>query len=110
MRKIAAPTLYLWLSSLSLFLALAGCVVPPAPYEDYALARAAVQAAQEADSARYVTAIYRRAEDSFRNGQKAFKDGDNLEAKKFFRSAIQLAEKAENMTKLKKFQSGDSFP
>lgn len=74
------------------------------------MARAAVQAAQNADSARFSTAMYRKAEDSFRNGQKAFKDGDHLEAKKFFQNALQAAEKAENSTKLKKFQSGDSFP
>ncbi len=104
MRKIAAPILYLWLSSLS------GCVVAPPPYEDYALARAAVQAAQDADSPRISTALWNRADLAFRAGERAYKDKEFEKAQKQFRLALRYAERAENSTRLKKFQSGDNFP
>ncbi len=74
------------------------------------LARAAVRAAQEVDSARFSTGLWNRAEESYRNGTKAFKDADFKEAKVFFQRAIEYAERSENATRLKKFQSGDSFP
>ncbi len=85
-------------------------IAPPAPYEDYAIARAAVKAAQEADSARFATNLWNKAEDNFRSGQKAFRDADYESAKKHFQLAQQFAEKAENMTRLKKFQTGENFP
>lgn len=109
MRKTAAPTLSLWLSSL-LFLGLTACVAAPPPYEDYTLARAAVRAAQDVDSARFSTGLWHKAEESYRNGQKSYKDADFADAKQFFRRAVEYAERAENATRLKKFQSGDSFP
>ncbi len=123
MRKIAAPILYRSLSkilsgnklvtacSLILLLGLSACVIaPPAPYEEYVLARAAVRAAQEVDSARFSTGLWNRAEESYRNGAKTFKDADFKDAQSHFLRAIEYAERAENATRLKKFQSGDSFP
>jgi hypothetical protein len=113
MRKTAAPISYLWLSSLILFGTIAplvGCVIAPPPYEEFALARSAVRAAQEFDSARFATANWNKADESYRNGQKAFKEGDFDQAKILFVTAQREAERAENATRLKKFQSGDSFP
>lgn len=110
MPRIVGPTLFRSLSSLLVVAALAGCVVPPAPYEEYSLARTAIRAAQEADSARFATGLWHRAEESYRNGQKAYKDSEFAEAKKHFIQAQQFAERAENVTRLKKFQSGESFP
>jgi hypothetical protein len=114
MRKTAAPISYHWLSNLILLGAsvtwLAGCVIAPPPYEEFALARSAVRSAQEFDSARFATAAWNKADEAFRNGQKAFKDGDFDQAKVLFVSAQREAERAENATRLKKFQSGDSFP
>lgn len=108
MRKIAARISFLCLSSS--VLTLNGCVVPPAPYEEYTLARTALQAAQSADAARFAMPTYRRAEDSYRNGEQAFKDSDFEAAKMYFKNTIMFAERAENATKIKKFQSGDGFP
>jgi len=120
MRKTAAPISYLLLSSprilcghffMAALLGLTGCVIAaPAPYEEYVLARAAVRAAQEVDSARFSSGLWNRAEENYRSGAKAFKDADFKEAKQFFTKAIEFAERAENSTRLKKFQSGDSFP
>ncbi len=96
----------------ALLTALTACKImaPAAPYEDYALARAAVRAAQEADSARFATNLWNKAEENFRSGQKAFRDADYESAKKHFQLAQQFAEKAENITRLKKFQTGENFP
>ena len=91
-------------------IALPGCVAVPPPYEEFTLARSAVRAAQEVDSARFATGLWHRAEENFRNGQKAFKDSDYGPAKTYFKRAVEFAERAENATRLKKFQTGDSFP
>lgn len=109
MRRTAVRTSFRF-SSLILFLGLSGCVTPPPPYEDYALARVAVRSAQEVDSARFATGLWNRAEENYRNGQRAWADNEFGAAKKHFQMAIQYAEKAENATRLKKFQTGDTFP
>ncbi len=111
MPKTAAPTSFRWASSLLLAVGFAGCVtVGPPPYEDYTLARAAVRAAQEVDSAQYATGYWNKAEESFRKGEQSWKDNENDGAKKYFKLAQQYAERAENATRLKKFQTGDSLP
>lgn len=74
------------------------------------MARAAVRAAQDADSARFATNLWNKAEENFRSGQKAYREADYETAKKHFLLAQQFAEKAENLTRIKKFQSGESFP
>jgi hypothetical protein len=85
-------------------------VAAPPPYEEYTLARTAVRAAQDVDSSRFSAGLWNRAEENYRLGQKAYKDSDFKEAKVYFKKAINFAERAENSTRLKKFQSGDSFP
>ena len=107
MPKTAARISCLCLSSLML---LSGCVAVPPPFEEYTLARAAVRAAQEVDSARFATGLWHRAEENYRNGEKAFKESDFDLALGYFQKATEFAERAENATRLKKFQSGDSFP
>jgi len=110
LRKTAVRISSLYLSSLVVLVGLSGCVTPLPPYEEYSLARVAVKAAADVDSARYATGLWNRAEENYRNAQSAYKDNDFAAAKKQFLLAIQYAEKAENATRLKKFQSGDSFP
>jgi len=109
MRRTVVRTSFLCLSSF-FALALSACVVAPPPYEEFNLARVAVRAAQEVDSARYVPGLWNRADESFRAGEAALKDNDFDKAKEHFLTALQFAEKAENATRLKKFQTGDSFP
>ena len=111
MRKIAARISFLSISSSAVVMAVTACVVAaPPPYEEYTLARTAVSAAKEVDSAKNAPGFWNRAEENYRAAQKEFKDNEFAEAKKHFLLAIQYAEKAENATKLKKFQSGDSYP
>ena len=92
------------------FLSLSSCVALPPPYEEYVLARAAVQAAQDTDSPRFATGLWNLADENYRLGQRAFRDSDYGPAKVYFKKATEFAERAENVTRLKKFQTGDSFP
>lgn len=113
MLKTGAPTLFRSLSNLtllSLLILLVGCVTPPAPYEEYSLARTAINAAQEADASRFASGLWYKAEENYRNGQKAYREAEFAKAKKFFEVSIQYSERAENATRLKKFKSGDGFP
>lgn len=112
MPKTAVLILFRCLSSAFLAIGILGCKVmaAPPPYEEYALARAAVRAAQDADSARFATGIWNKAEENYRAGQKAYRESDFGTAKRFFQQALLHAEKAENVTRLKKFQTGESFP
>lgn len=93
-----------------LLLVLSSCVAAPPPYEEYTLARAAIKAAQDVDSARFSGGYWNRASDDFREGEKAWKDAEYETAKRLFKSAIQLSERAENATRLKRFQTGDGLP
>lgn len=121
MLKTAAPTLFHsasndWPSSLRLvsglilFTLFTGCVAGPLPYEEYTLARSAVRAAQEVDSAQFATGLWNRADDSFRRGEQAWNDNDGEKARKYFVQAQHFAESAENATRLRKFQTGDALP
>lgn len=74
------------------------------------MARAAIRAAQDVDSARFSPGLWNKADENYRNGQKAYKDSDYADAKMYFKRATVYAERAEDATRLKKFQSGDSFP
>jgi hypothetical protein len=90
--------------------ALSSCRTAPAPYEDYALARTAVQAARDADSPRFAPGFWARADENFRLAEREYKDSDFEAAKLHFHMAQKFAEKAENATRLKKFKTGDSYP
>ena len=103
-------TSFRWLSSLIIPGVLTACAVGPPPYEDYNLARAAIKAAQEAESGRYSSGLYSRAEQSFRQAEREYKNSEFKAAQVHFRSAIVFAERAENMSRLKKFQTGDTPP
>lgn len=110
MPKTAARTLFRWLRSAALTSALVGCVNAPPPYEEYVLARSAIRAAQDVEASRFATGLWSKAEENFREGQLLYKDNDFAKAKSRFQQAIVFAEKAENATRLRKFQSGDVVP
>ncbi len=91
-------------------LALSACVVVPLPIEEYTIARAAVTSARDAGSERLAPGLWYKAEENYRRGQKFLKDKDNEGALRSFRRAIDYAEKAENASRLKKFESGEFVP
>lgn len=92
-----------------LSLGVAGCASSP-PIEEYTIARTALRAAQESDAARYASGFWHNAEQHYRKGQKLFRLNDFALAKEHFDKAIDYAEKAENVTRLKKYQSGEGLP
>jgi hypothetical protein len=93
---------------MALALALSGCVAP-LPIEEYTLARAAVSSARESGSERLAPGLWYKCEENYRKGQKALREKDNEEAKVSFLRAIEFAEKAENASRLKKFESGETM-
>ncbi len=101
--KIATFTLFMVLSFLP------SCAAPP-PIEEYTLAETAMKAARAAESGRHASGFWYKAEQHYRKGQKAFEIADYAQAKIDLDLAKQYAEKAENVTRLKKFQSGELAP
>lgn len=91
------------------FVAVAGCAAPP-PFEEYTLSRTALNAARDVEAGRYASGYWHRAEELYRRGQKQFKDNDFARAKESFVNSLEYSEKAENATRLRKFQSGEGFP
>jgi hypothetical protein len=95
--------------SLILLSGAVGCASPP-PVESYTLARSALKAAKTAEAGRHAAADWYKAEEFYRKGEKAYKISDYGEAKIDFDKAKMYAERAENITRLKKFQSGEFAP
>ena len=89
---------------------MSACITPPPPYQDYTLARTAYRAAQDVDSARFAAGLWAKADENFRNGERAYRENDFGPAKEYFRKAVLFSERAEDATRLKKFETGDSFP
>lgn len=87
-------------------LVLTGCVAGPKPYSEYSLAFVALDAAKRAEAPRYASGYWTKAESLYRQGEQAYKVNDNTAAQEYFQQARKYAEKAENATRLKKFQSG----
>lgn len=101
-----------WDVSLLLFmvaLGLWGCASSP-PVAEYAIARTALESAREKEAARYASGYWHRAEEYYRKGEKAFQDSDFNGARGYFERARIFAEKAENSTRLKLFQTGEGIP
>ena len=88
---------------------LAACVVIPLPIEEHTLARAALSSARDAGAERLAPGLWYKAEENYRRGEKFLKDKDNESAKKNFLRAIEFSEQAENSSRLKKFESGETL-
>lgn len=87
------------------FLGLLACVGSP-PVEEYNLARAAHEAASEAESSRYAQGLWYKAEDAYKNAIRLYKERKHSEAREEFNNARELLEKAENAARLSRIQSG----
>lgn len=88
---------------------ISGCV-HRIPVEEYTMARAAYEAAKDADSARFAPSLWFSAEQAYREAQKAFRDRRYDDAKSYFAKAQDLSEQAENSARLTKDQSGEVIP
>jgi hypothetical protein len=74
------------------------------------LARAAVEAAKDADAPRYAPNLWYKAEEAYLLGQRLYKDRRFESARDAFVDAKYNAERAENSARLSRFQSGDAVP
>ena len=98
-----------WLIPVGICIVLSGCPTAQ-PVDDYTLARTAIQAAKDVDSARYAPSYWHRAEDAYRKGEVHFKDQDYEEAQAEFIQAREYAERAENVARVQKYKSGEVEP
>jgi len=80
------------------------------PIDEWNTARAAYEAARESDAARFVPALWFKAEQTYREAQRAYKDRDYEKAKVLFTRARIYCEQAENAARLARYQSGEVIP
>ncbi len=88
-----------------LFVLTAGCAGSP-PFETYSIAQVALDAARRADASQYSPGNWAKADEAFNRGEIAYRDRDFGSATEYFQRATIFAEKAENISRIKKFQSG----
>lgn len=94
---------------LAVALSTSACVTSAqVPLEEYTLARAAYEAAKDADAIRYAPSLWYTAEENYREAQRAFKERRYGRAGDLFEDAREAAEKAENAARIARHQAGDS--
>ena len=95
------------LFAISLVFSFVGCQSTPRPIEEYALARAALDAAKEVQAARYASGHWHQADEAYRQGVAYYEDRDWAYAKEEFIKARIAAEKAENAARLIRQKTGE---
>lgn len=87
-------------------LLLGGCVGKP-PKLQYTLAGTAIEYAREARAVQLAPSLWLRAENVYQSAKSLYKKREYLEAKREFILARHLAEQAEDISRLKRFQAGE---
>lgn len=105
-QQVLSPFFIGRLAILTLVLMTSACVTS-VPVDEYTLARAAYDAAKDAEAVRYAPALWYNAEQAYREGQRAFKERRYGDAESNFIEARAAAEKAENAARIARHQSGD---
>ena len=82
----------------------------PKPYQDYILSQAALGKAKSSGAESFAKSYWYKAEKSYLKAQRHYKLNENTEAGQYFRLSRKYAEKAEMLTRLKKFKSGEVTP
>lgn len=88
-------------------LSLSGCITAPRPIEEYALARAAIDAAKSVESARHSPGYWSQAEEAYRRAKNLYQEREFEAAKAEFIKARVAAEKAENSARLIRQKNGE---
>lgn len=97
----------IWWIVAGVCLILGGCITAPPPVEDYALARAAIDAARAVESARHASGYWSQAEEAYRRAKLLYNDRDYAEARQEFIRARIAAEKAENSARWVRQKNGE---
>lgn len=82
------------------------CVGAP-PVDDYNLAQTALNSARIAGAPRFAAGYLARATDSYKLAQRFYEERDYERARVAFRQAKLFAERAENLSALKRAQTGE---
>ena len=85
---------------------LSSCAGTP-PLKEYSLARTALFHAKKFEANKYQPQTYERSRYFYRQGKKSFNERFYSEARDFFEQSIKNAERAENITRWKKYKKGD---
>ena len=80
-----------------------GCVNKQLQLEEYSLARAALQAAENNEASRYSPKSFALAQRYMKKGEKAFKDQYFSKSMGYFRKSRYYSEKAENISRVQMF-------
>ncbi len=83
------------------------CQTVPKPVEEYAIARAAIDAARLVEAPRYAPGFWNQAEESYRRARLFFREQDWENAKIYFTRARVAAEKAEMSARLTRMKTGE---
>lgn len=97
---------FLFITGLFLF-GVAGCVLASPPVEEYAFARAAMDAARSVEAARHSPGYFHQAEDLYRRALQHYEERDFEDAKSDFVKCKSAAEKAENSARLIRMKTGE---
>lgn len=89
-----------------LSLALTSCVTAKIPVQEYVLAKAAFEAAEANEAAKFAPQVFYKMEKSFKKAELLYKERYYEEARKEFIRAQRMAEKAETLARLKQFDAG----
>ncbi|MBX7231707.1 MAG: hypothetical protein K1X29_06440 [Bdellovibrionales bacterium] len=66
-------------------------------------------AAHDSGAERLASGLWLRSDEQYRKGQKLLLEKDNESARACFLRAIEYSEKAENASRLKKFETGETL-
>jgi hypothetical protein len=93
----------------SIFFLLSSCITTPKPIDDHALARAAINAARSVDAARHAPAYLKQAETFYSQAEQFVELKEYNKASRAFSQARLAAEKAENVSIIKRRKLGEDF-
>ncbi len=85
----------------------AGCVTTQAPVQEYALARAALEACKSVEAARYSSGYFHRALETYSRAEVLYREREYQEAQEMFVRARIDFEKAENSAQVQRKKSGE---
>lgn len=91
----------------AIVLLMTGCQTISPPLEDYALARAAMDAARSVQAPRHSPGYWHQAEENYRKARIYYRDREYEKAQEHFNLARQAAERAENSARLIRQKTGD---
>ena len=95
-----------FLTGLGYIVLLVSCAGLP-PIKEYSLAREALSHAEKHRADKYYPSYYGKAVKLYRQGQSAYRDRYYGQAGDRFQEALKYAERAEDLTRIKRARSGD---